>query len=116
MSDLVQRLSKKTYSVIANRPDTSVSALKRRIELKFLHILFEETGTEIGIRLDLRNCDLSKADFDNEKGLIHIEGAMTLNYEKVRCIADINIETMQGQGQLRIIENEAEYNAIINGT
>jgi hypothetical protein len=30
----------------------------------------------------------------------HLEGGLTLNYVKVRCIADIDLQTLQGKGYL----------------
>ena len=114
MNELVKKLSEKEYSVQVNRPDKSVKVLQERINLNYVHILFEETGTEIGINLDRDKCDFSKADFEKQTGKIHFEGAITLNYDKVRCIVDISIKTMKGKGRLQLIEDEAEYNRIIN--
>ena len=113
MDDLVKRLSEKMHRVQANRPDKSVESLQKRIDLNYVHILFEDTGTEIGVRLDKDNCDFSKADFEKGAGKVHFEGVLTLNYDKVRCIADISLKTMKGKGTLKMIENEDEYNRII---
>lgn len=114
MNDLVKRLSEKEHPIQANRPDTTGEALKERIDLNYVHILFEETGTEIGIKLDRSKCDLSKADFVGSNGDIRLEGALTLNYEKVRCIAEFSLKTMKGKGKLQPIENEEEYRRIID--
>ncbi|MDN5214508.1 hypothetical protein QQ020_20675 [Fulvivirgaceae bacterium BMA12] len=114
MNELVKRLSKKEHPVWANRPDKSVKALQERIDLNYVRILFEETGTEIGIKLDRDKCDFSKANFEKKTGKVHFEGALTLNYDKVKCIADISIRTMKGKGRLQLIENGAEYDRIIN--
>lgn len=116
MDDLVKRLSEKDHEIEANRPEKSAAALKERIDLNYVHILFKKTGTEIGIQLDTENCDLDGADFENGKGKVHLEGALTLNYDKVRCVADINLNTMKGKGHLKPIENEEEYAKIIHGT
>ncbi|MDN5214500.1 hypothetical protein QQ020_20635 [Fulvivirgaceae bacterium BMA12] len=104
MNELVKRLSEKEYSVQANKPDKSVEALQRRIDLNYVHILFEETGTELGVRLDKAKCDFGKANFEKRTGKVHFEGVLTLNYDKVRCIADISIRTMKGKGRLQLIE------------
>lgn len=114
MNDLVKRLSEREHPVRANRPDTSADALKERIDLNYVHILFEETGTEIGIKLDRKGCDFSNADFVKGTGAVRLNGALTLNYERVRCIADISLETMLGKGKLEPISDEAEYRAIID--
>jgi hypothetical protein len=68
----------------------------------YVHVKFTETkgGTELGVRLDRETTDLSKADFENGKGKAHLEGDLTLDYVKVRCIADINLKTLTGKGHL----------------
>lgn len=113
MNELVARLSSGPSPVEANHPDKSAKALEERIELGYVHILFQNTGTELGIRLDRKSCDLRNADFEKGKGKIHLEGAITLNYDRVRCIADINLEDMQGEGYLETIDDE-NYEKIIN--
>ncbi len=116
MNELVERLSSKKYSVQANRPDKSAAELKKRIDMNFVHILFKETGTELGIFLDQEKCDYTNVDWDEGTGKAHFEGAITLNYEKVRCVADINVKTMNGKGQLHLIEDEQEYANIISAS
>ena len=113
MDELVKLLSEKDHSVVANNPEKSIKALKERLELNYLHILFKETDTELGVTLDKENCDLSNADFEAESGSIHIEGVLTLNYERVKCVADIDIKTMEGTGKLVSMEDEAHYNKIL---
>ena len=61
----------------------------------------------MGIRLDRDACEFSKADFENGSGVVHIEGALTLDYVKVRCIADINLKTLEGNGRLEKVETSA---------
>jgi len=84
------------------RPERTAQALKERIDLGYVHIKFTETkgGTELGVRLDRETTDLSKADFDNQSGEVHLEGELTLDYVKVRCVADIDIKTLVGKGHL----------------
>lgn len=113
MNELIKRLSERKQPVEANRPEKSAQALKERIELGYVHILFSETGTELGIKLNKAKCDLTAADFENGKGSIHLEGAITLNYEKVKCIAEIHLENMEGEGLLVPID-ETEYAGIMN--
>lgn len=113
MKQLVKRLSEKESKIQVNQPEKTVDALKKRIESNTLHVLFKETDTEIGIKLDPENCDYSKANFAKKTGKIQFQGAVTLNYEKVRCIASVNLSTMAGKGRLELIEDEAEYKRII---
>jgi hypothetical protein len=44
--------------------------------------------------------DLSQADFENQSGAVHLEGELTLDFVKVRCIADIDLKTLSGKGHL----------------
>ena len=100
---LVDRLSKGRHPVEASlRPEKTVQALKKRLELGYVHVKFTGTrgGTELGVRLDANATDLSSADFENPAGTVHLEGELTLDYVKVRCIADIDLRTLAGEGHL----------------
>lgn len=105
--DLVQRLSESEHPVeVSLRPERSVEAFKDRIDQGYVHIKFTGTrgGTELGVRLDRDALELDRADFENRKGTVHLEGGLTLNYVKVRCVADIDLETLAGQGRLQPVE------------
>ena len=104
---LVKRLAQGSHPLAASlRPEKSVKALKESIDRGYVHIKFTATkgGTELGVRLDTAACDFSRADFETEKGTVHLEGGLTLDYVKVRCIADIDLTTLEGQGHLEIVE------------
>lgn len=101
--DLVKRLSEGTHAVVASlRPEKTAQAFKERIDLGYVHLRFADTrgGTELGVRLDSGALDLNHADFENQMGSVHLEGGLTLNYQKVRCIADIDLQTLAGTGYL----------------
>jgi uncharacterized protein YbdZ (MbtH family) len=105
--DLVQRLCAGEHPVEAIlRPEKSAKALKERIDLGYVHIKFVHTrgGTELGVRLDPQATDLRQADFAHQSGTAHLVGGLTLNYVKVRCIADIDLATLTGQGRLEPVE------------
>lgn len=108
MNDLVARLSKGKHPIETARPEKTSTALKECIERQYVHILFKETGTELGTKLDLKKCNFSSADFEERKGKIHLEGGLTLNYEKVRVVADIDLDTLEGEGFLVRVSDE-EY-------
>ncbi|PCH91670.1 MAG: MbtH domain protein [Bacteroidetes bacterium] len=113
MNELVERLSKGKHPVEVERAEGTAKDLKLRIdEHNYVHILFKKTGTEIGIKLDRENCIFSKGDFQKGTGTIQLSGGLTLNYERVRCIADINLKTLQGKGYLLSI-SEKEYNSFM---
>lgn len=104
---LVQRLSKGEHPVEASlRPKRTVQALKECIDRGYVHIKFTNTkgGTELGVRLDKAATDLSKADFEKETGSLHLVGGLTLDYVKVRCVADIDLDTLDGKGHLVPVE------------
>ena len=100
---LVDRLCEGSHPVeVGLRPEKTAPAFKEAIDRNYVHIKFTDTkgGTELGVRLDPAACDFSKADFENGTGSVHIEGGLTLDYVKVKCIADIDLTTLEGQGYL----------------
>jgi uncharacterized protein YbdZ (MbtH family) len=100
---LVEKLCKGDHPVEASlRPEKTVSAFKDRIEMGYVHIKFTETkgGTELGVRIDKEALDLSRANFEDQTGSVHLEGGLTLDYVKVRCVADIDLQTLRGKGRL----------------
>jgi uncharacterized protein YbdZ (MbtH family) len=104
---LVKRLTQGGHPVVAGlHPEKNVQALKEGIDRGYVHIKFTETkgGTALGVRLDTAACDVSQADFENQTGTVHLEGGLLLDYVKVRCIADIDLTTLAGQGHLEIVE------------
>ena len=113
MNELVERLSAGRHVVVINRPDKSGSALKERIDLGYVHVLFEETGTEVGIYLDRSNCDFSNCDFAGHDGNFQIEGVITLNDNKVRCVVQASLPTMRGTANLQPI-TASRYEEIIS--
>lgn len=108
-NELVNRLSEGDHPVEASlRPEKTVQILKERIDMGHVHIKFTDTrgGTELGVRLDRDASDLSKADFEAGQGTVHLEGTLTLNYVPVRCIADIDLTSLEGKGHLVSLEAE----------
>ncbi|MBO3459431.1 MbtH domain protein [Aetokthonos hydrillicola Thurmond2011] len=107
MNELVQRLSQGNHSVEASlRPEKTVAALKESIDRSYVHIKFTDTkgGTELGVKLDPEASNFNLADFERQAGKVHLVENLTLNYVKVKCIADIDLETLAGSGHLEPIE------------
>jgi uncharacterized protein YbdZ (MbtH family) len=105
--NLVERLCEGDHAVEAGlRPERTVKVFKEAINRNYVHIKFTETqgGTELGIPLDRGASDFGAADFENGKGTVHIEGNLTLDYVNVRCVADIDLSTLQGRGHLVKVE------------
>ena len=109
INELVQRLSEGKHEVVIGHRDESYEEIKQRIEDGYIHIKFTQTrgGTELGINVDLNNTNLKELDFNKGEGLLHIEGTTNLNYNAVRCIADIDLATRKGEGCLQVIEDES---------
>ena len=104
---LVTRLSEGEHAVeVGLRPDKTVHAFKESLDRDYVYIKFTQTqgGTELGLRLNRERSDFSKADFASATGTAHIEGELTLNYVPVRCIADIDLTTLSGQGHLEPLD------------
>ncbi len=104
--ELVTRLASGSHPVeVGLRPERTAQLFKDAIDRGYVHIKFTETkgGTELGVRLDTAASDWSQADFTQATGPVHVEGTLTLNYVKVRCIADVTLETLAGTGHLQIL-------------
>jgi hypothetical protein len=104
MDELVQRLSEGDHPIVVNRYQ-SAQELKQAIERGYVLLKFTDTrgGTELGVRLDNAATNLSGADFGQSSGAAHVVGNLTLNYVQVRCVADVNIASLDGQGHLEIL-------------
>jgi hypothetical protein len=107
MDELVQRLSEGNHPVTVGGSRPSLEDLKQRVEeMGYVFIKFTGTrgGTDLGVRVDKSATDLSRANFEMGSGALHIEGTLTLNYVRVRCVADIDLATLDGTGHLVVLE------------
>ncbi len=107
MNELVQRLAEGDHPVTVGGPQPSLQEFRKRIEeIGYVFIKFTATqgGTDLGVRVDKTRTDVGTADFESGSGTVHVEGTLTLNYVKVRCIADIDLATLNGTGHLVILE------------
>lgn len=108
---LVERLCEGSHAVeVALRPERTVKLFKEAIDRDYVCIKFTQTkgGTELGFHLDEGASDLSKANFERGKGPVHLEGNLTLDYVKIKCIADIDLSTLTGKGHLVKVEANHE--------
>jgi uncharacterized protein YbdZ (MbtH family) len=108
--DLVQRLAAGSHPIeVTLRPDRTAAALKECIERGYVHIKFTDTdgGTELGVRLDPAASDLAHADFAAPRGSVRLVGSLTLNFEKVRCVAEVDLSSLNGQGRLERLDGAA---------
>ncbi|MFC7220903.1 hypothetical protein ACFQLX_22485 [Streptomyces polyrhachis] len=107
MNELVERLSAEGQSVAVGGPSPSAAEFQRRLtEMGYVFVKFPGTngGTDLGVRVDEAATDLGKADFANATGSVHVEGTLTLNYVPVRCVADIDVASLSGTGNLVVLE------------
>ena len=104
---LIERLTEGEHDVRAVvRPEESLDALRDSIGRGFVQIEFTATqgGTTLGFPLDINQSDVSNlVEGKNLKGDIRLEGMLTLNFKKVRCIADINLLSLKGKGRLELL-------------
>jgi hypothetical protein len=110
MSELVDKLAKGSHPVeVSLRPEKTAVALKECVDRGYVHIKFTGTrgGTELGVRLDMSASDLSKADFTTGEGKARFAGDLTLDYVRVRCVADIDLKSFSGEGHLEVLKEEA---------
>jgi uncharacterized protein YbdZ (MbtH family) len=105
---LVERLCEGDHAVeVGLRPEKTLKWFKEAIDRDYVHIKFTQTkgGTELGFRLDRSASDFSAADFENGVGTVHVEGNLTLDYVKVKCVADIDLSMLAGKGRLVKVES-----------
>jgi len=97
------------HVVVSQRPEATLNGLKEAIDNGYVRIKFTETkgGTELGFKLDKEASDLSGANFENGTGKVRLVGGLTLDYNRVRCIAEIDLSTLEGQGHLEKVEAAA---------
>ena len=107
MDELVQRLSEGDHRIVAGRA-ANAAELKASIDRGYVLLKFTETrgGTELGVRLDTSASDCSRANFGEAGGTVHLVGSLTLNYVRVRCVADLDVATREGVGHLEVLDVE----------
>jgi hypothetical protein len=110
MNELTERLTNGDHPVCVGGSEPSREDLQQRIEeIGYVNIKFTGTrgGTDLGVKLDRAACDLSAADFAKGRGKLHVEGTLILNDDPVRCVADIDLKTLDGTGHLVLVEEAA---------
>ncbi len=110
LNELVVRLME-DQPVETARPEKTAKALKECVDRDYVHVMFKNTGTEVGVQLDRKDCKF-EGDFENATGNVHIVGGLILNYDKVRVVADIDLSTCEGTGHLEPVSDE-DYEAIM---
>lgn len=108
MNDLVKRLHDR-QPIKLSRLKEGISSLRAQYDLGYVHVLFIKTGTELTIELDKKNS--SALPDDQFHGPLHFEGKVTLNYDKVRVMVDVQPTDLTGEGTVSHVSDD-EYEAI----
>jgi hypothetical protein len=110
MTDLPDLLSRGNTKVTfrARRGDARAE-LREAIDRKYVHVLFTETqgGTELGFQLDEAQSDLTGADWERGKGTVRLAGDLKLDGVPLRCVAEIDLASVEGVGRLEVREVSA---------
>lgn len=104
--DLVERLCATSHKLrVVVRPENSDTAFKDALDRGFVQIEFTETqgGTVLGFPVDTEQSDLSQMSGNKQNGQVVIVGLLTLNFQKVRCVATIALKDLTGMGKLELI-------------
>lgn len=105
MDELVERLSVGEHPIVAGRYK-SAEELKQGIERGYVLLKFTDTqgGTELGVRLDQTAAEREAMAPSAPSGSVRLAGQLVLNYVKVRCVAEVDLATLEGKGHLEIAE------------
>ena len=116
MNELVTRLTNGLHPIVAER-SASAQELREQIGRGFVLLKFPNTrgGTELGSQLDMQQTRLDGADFDSGTGNVRLVGNLTLNYDKVQLVADIDLSSLKGTGQLVLIEEAGSSKHALTG-
>jgi len=106
MDYLVEKLLNKQHIDFESRTESMQEIKERLTEMKFVFVTFTETngGTELGINVDLALTNIRNADFEQGTGVISVVGTCKLNYQRIRCIAEVDLSTKKGTGYLEPLD------------
>ena len=110
IASLVDRLAIGNHpAVVCLRPEPSLRLFKDTLDSGYLRVKFTDTnpGTELGMQLNKDACNFEEANFEKGTGSIHVVGDSSLDFTRVRCVADINLDSLAGHGHLEKAEAEA---------
>lgn len=102
-SSLVARLATGRHPVeAASPPEGSATPLDEAVACRYVPIRFTDTrgGTLFRLRLDKAASRLLSVDLNQGTRAVHLEGELTLNRTRVRCVVDLDTTTLRGEGHL----------------
>jgi len=100
---LVDRLCDGEHPVLLSlNPSPTLEHFRAAVENGYLRFRFIDirSGPELGVRLDRNACDLGQANLAEARGTARLVGDLSLDYTKVRCVVDVDLETLAGHGHL----------------
>jgi uncharacterized protein YbdZ (MbtH family) len=104
---LVERLSRGRHPIeVSLRPTVTVEALREALDRGYVFLTFTGTrgDTELGVTLDRDASDTRATESEPADGTLHLEGELTLDFVPVRCVADVRLPSLKGEGHLEIRE------------
>lgn len=112
MDELVAKLSSRRQRVVPDRAK-STAELRESIDRGFVLIRFTETKGEtvLGLKLDKARSETEAANFSEATGVVHLTGTLVLNYNEVEVTADIDLSTLEGEGSMTLVADEAAWRA-----
>jgi hypothetical protein len=105
MDEVIGRLTVGVHPVAICEP--WIKKLQDHLEEPgYLQITFGQISgaSGIGVNLDREECNWATADFEGRKGEVHLEGTVVLDCRTLRCVAYIDLSTMDGTGYLVLLE------------
>ena len=102
-NDLVGRLEVAQPILFVGRPESSAAELHAQIERGRVFVRFQNTGTELGIKLDAKTHAAARAAITAASGTVAVEGDLILNYNSVRFLGELEFETLRGSGRLMFL-------------
>jgi uncharacterized protein YbdZ (MbtH family) len=115
---LVERLSSGRHPVeLVSRPGSTAAALKEGLGRGHVQVRFPRTrgGTLLGLRLDEAASRTHSADLDAGTGTVHLEGELTLDRTRVRCVIDLDPATLRGEGHLAPVRERPGSSGVQSG-
>lgn len=102
VSELLHALCSRPWSVEIPVGPGGLAALVEFIDDGLVPVLFPDTrgGTELDVPLDRLETRLEHANFERGLGTVRLSGQLVLDDVPVRVIADIELATLTGTGQL----------------
>ncbi|MCI5058149.1 MAG: hypothetical protein MRY83_18700 [Flavobacteriales bacterium] len=106
MDRLVKQLSTGYHPIIFEpRTGTYKEVKERLLETGFVFFKFLDTigETELGLNVDPALTNIGDAEILDGIGTLCVVGTCELNFHKVKCIADVNLQTRHGMACLELL-------------